>query len=81
MDTRIREGYILYNPKNNFYLDANEYEEKDFMLANIYDKFDKAKDAIEFLDEPQEWCVQKIHLAMDVIAQYNRRIVFSEADI
>lgn len=74
METKIIEGYVIYDLIDNIYISENE-DYCDFNSANVYDDIEDAKEDIEeCLDGPENYEIHKVKLILETEAIYKRKV-------
>ena len=77
LETKVVEGYAIYNTNDKNYLNEDCYECEENKLPYIYDNIDETKDAIEESNYPENHEIHKLKYTLQVEEVYKREIVYN----
>jgi hypothetical protein len=77
METKIIEGFIVYNSEDKNYTDKDGYETKEIRDAEIFENIEKAKEDIEEnVDYPNNYEIHKVKFIFETEEVYKRKVSY-----
>jgi hypothetical protein len=77
METKVREGYAIYNNSEKYYVDEDFCECNREEYPHIYNDIEKAKDDIEESSYPENCEIHKVKITFEVEEIYKRNIIYN----